>query len=324
MKILIADKFEKSGVEALGKLGATVLNKPEAGAGDLAATLASENPDILVVRSSKVSSAAINRAPALKLIVRAGAGFDNIDVPGASARRVAVCNCPGMNSIAVAELTMGLLIAIDRRIPDQTAAMKAGQWNKKEFAKGRGLKGMTLGVVGAGAIGRAVIKRANAFEMNVIVWSLNITPEHCRDLGAEFIGYDTPSLYRLAERSDAITVHLPAAPDTNKIIGAEFFKHMKPGSYLINTSRGSVVDEAALRVAAMEKGIRVGLDVYSGTPAEGQAPWKTPLSDIANSAFTHHVGASTDQAQNAVADETVRIIRVFIESGKAENCVNNV
>lgn len=322
MKVLIADKFEKAGIDGLKALGCAVLNEPGAGADGLGAALAAHTPDALVVRSSKVPAAAIAGARGLKLIVRAGSGVDNVDVPAATAAGIAVCNCPGMNAVAVAELTLGLLLCCDRRIPDQTIDARAGRWNKKEYAKARGLKGLTLGVVGVGAIGRAVIKRAVAFEMRVLAWSRGITREHAHDLGAEWGGTDTPALHALAAKCDAISVHLPATDSTKKLIGREFLAAMKPGAYLVNTSRGSLVDEAELREAIAAKGIRAALDVYESQPAATEGAWDCPTAKLPWTVCTHHAGASTDQAQAAVADEVVRIVRVFRDTGRAENCVN--
>jgi D-3-phosphoglycerate dehydrogenase len=280
------------------------------------------NPDILVVRSSKVPAAVMEKATNLKVIVRAGAGVDNIEVPAATSRRIQVCNCPGMNAVAVAELAMGLLISCDRRIPDQCVELKNGKWNKKTFAKGKGLKGMTLGVVGVGSIGQEVIKRAVAFGMDVVAWSRSITPQHAQALSARFGGTTTPDLLELARTCDAITVHLPAAPSTNKLFGKQFFDAMKPGSYFINTSRGSLVDEAALREAIQSKGIRAGLDVYENQPAEAEAPFDNPTAKLPGVYTTHHAGASTDQAQLAVAQEVVRIVQVYKDKGRVENSVN--
>lgn len=319
--MLVADKYEEGGLAALRALGCVVAYEPGAGA-DLAAVVARHGPDVLVVRSTKVPGSALAGAPGLRLIVRAGSGVDNIDVPAATSAGIAVCNCPGMNAVAVAELTMGLLLCCDRRIADQTIEARAGRWNKKEYAKARGLKGLTLGVVGVGAIGRAVIKRAVAFEMRVIAWSRSITREHAHDLGAAWGGTDTPALLALASRCDAVTIHLPATESTQRLIGREFLSAMKPGAYLVNTSRGSIVDEAALREAVRDKGLRVGLDVYESQPAPAEAPWECATARLPWAVCTHHVGASTDQAQAAVAEEVARIVRVWKESGRAENCVN--
>jgi len=327
MKVLVADKFEKAGIEGLAALGCEVLNMPGIGTEKLGDALGEARPEILVVRSTKVPAQVIGKGDGLKIIIRAGAGVDNIDVGSASARGVKVCNCPGMNAVAVAELAMGLLLCCDRRIPEQTAALRAGTWNKKEFSKtgsvgARGLKGMTLGVVGVGAIGQELIRRAVAFGMHVVAWSRSITPQHADALGCEFGGTDTPSLLALAGRADAISVHLPMADTTRGLFGKAFFDAMKPGAYFINTSRGGIVDEAALREAMNAKGLRAGLDVYEGQPAEAEASWACETARLPGAVCTHHCGASTDQAQNAVADETVRIVRVFKESGRIINCVN--
>ena len=322
MNVLIADKFEQTGIDGLKAAGCAVAYEPAAGAEGLAAAIARTRPDVLIVRSSKVPAPVLQGAAGVRGIIRAGAGVDNIDVPAATAAGVAVCNCPGMNAVAVAELAIALLLCCDRRVPEQSADARAGRWNKKEYSKARGLKGMPLGVVGAGAIGRAVIKRALAFEMNVIAWSRSITRDHARDLGAEFGGTDTPALLALAARCDAVSIHLPATGSTNKLIGAEFLAAMKPGAYLINTSRGSIVDEAALREAVKAKGIRAGLDVYECAPATPQAEWDNPTVRTPGITCTHHVGASTDQAQAAVAEEVVRIVKVYAAIGRFENCVN--
>jgi D-3-phosphoglycerate dehydrogenase len=327
MKVLVADKFEKSGLDGLRGLGCEVVVEAEAGVSGLPEALARHRPEVLIVRSTKVQSAALERASGLKLIVRAGSGVDNIDVGAASARGVRVCNCPGMNAVAVAELAIGLLICCDRRIPDQTTLLRNGGWNKKEFGKtgvggARGLKGMTLGVIGVGAIGQEVVKRALAFGMHVVAWSRSITPQHASALGCEFGGTDTAALLALASRADAISVHLPLTDTTRKMFNRTFFEAMKPGAYFINTSRGGVVDEAALREAVTGKGIRAGLDVWEGQPVEPEGSWDSATARLSGVYGTCHVGASTDQAQQAVASETVRIVRVFKETGRVEHCVN--
>jgi D-3-phosphoglycerate dehydrogenase len=252
---------------------------------------------------------------------------DNIDVGAATSKGIKVCNCPGMNAVAVAELTMALLLCCDRRVPDQCEQMRSGRWNKKEFSKtgpggSRGLRGMTLGVVGVGAIGQEVIKRAVAFGMNVVVWSRGITPQHASALNCEFGGTDTPALLALAARADAISVHLPLADTTKRLFNKTFFDAMRPGAYFINTSRGGIVDEAALRDAITAKGLRAGLDVYENQPGEAEAPFDSATAKLPGVYTTHHIGASTDQAQNAVAEETVRIVRVWKTEGRAINCVN--
>jgi D-3-phosphoglycerate dehydrogenase len=217
---------------------------------------------------------------------------------------------------------MGLLLACDRRIPDQTAELKAGRWNKKEFStKARGLKGSTLVVVGLGAIGRAVARRALAFDMTVVGWDALLGPGAAADSGIQWAGSDRPALLRALPAADAVTIHLALVPQTKAFCNAEFFGAMKPGAYFINTSRGGVVDEAALLEAAAAKGLRVGLDVYGMQPGTPQAEFTSALAGVPGSAFTHHCGASTDQAQQAVAEETVRLVKVFKETGRLENTV---
>lgn len=321
MKVLIADKFEPFGVDALKALGCTVAYEPAAGAEGLAQALDRARPDVLIVRSSKVPAAAIQAAAGLKAIIRAGAGVDNIDTSAAKAKGVGVANCPGMNGVAVAELALGLLLACDRRIPEQTAAIKSGHWNKKEFAtKARGLKGSTLLIVGMGSIGEAVASRALAFEMNVTAWSRSLTQQRT-PTGARFGGSDRAALLSALKSADSVSVHLALTPDTKRFCNAEFFNSMKPGAIFINTSRGAVVDEPALCDAVKAKGLRVGLDVYENQPPTPQCDFTTPAAALTSAVLTHHTGASTDQAQQAVCEETVRLVRVLKDTGKLENAI---
>ncbi|MCW5775964.1 MAG: hypothetical protein KIS87_05965 [Phycisphaeraceae bacterium] len=322
MVVLIADKFEAEGIAALGSLGIDVASEPSLGPETLPEALARLSPEVLIVRSTKVPAPALAAASALRLIVRAGAGVDNIDVPAASARRIAVCNCPGMNAAAVAELAVGLLIACDRRIPDQVNELRAGRWNKKEYGKARGLRGRTLGVVGVGAIGGHVVRSAQALGMRVVAWSRSMTPERAAELGVESGGSTRPDLLRMAAACDAVSVHVALTNDTRSLCDAAFFNAMKPGAIFVNTSRGAVVDEAALADAVRAKGIKAALDVYAAQPGTPEADFNPPIAALPGVYGTHHCGASTDQAQQAVADETVRIVRVFKETGRFENCVN--
>lgn len=332
MKVLIADKFEKVGIEGLKALGCEVISIPDAGVEGIPTALAAHSPQVLVVRSTKVPAASVKAAAAagVKLIIRAGAGVDNIDVGTSTGVGIKVANCPGMNAIAVAELTFALLLAADRRLVEQTLDARNGQWNKKEYGKtgptgARGLKGMTLAVVGAGAIGRAVVKRAVAFEMIPMIWSRSITKDHAKDLGAQWGGNDTPALLELASKADAVSIHLPLAPDTKGLIGKSFLDRMKPNAILINTSRGGLIDEAALREAIAAKGIRAGLDVWENQPSAPTTEpggWTNETARLPGVIATHHTGASTDQAQDAIAREVVRMVEVYKATGRFENAVN--
>ena len=271
----------------------------------------------LVVRSTKVSEAMLE-AGALKLVVRAGAGYNTIDVAAASRRGIYVSNCPGKNSIAVAELAFALILALDRRIADNVAALRQGQWNKKEFSRARGLYGRTLGLVGTGQIGQEVIRRARGFGMPCVAWSRSLTVERAEELGVE----RKESLADVARAADIVSVHLALKPDTRGLIGADFFAAMREGAYFINTSRGEVVDQGALLMAMRTRGIRAGLDVFAAEPASASGEFTDEIAREPHLYGTHHIGASTDQAQEAIAAETVRIIRAFKETGKVPNVVN--
>lgn len=325
MNILVADKLESSAIAGLEDLGHSVMLRAELTPETLPAACAELQPAVIIVRSTKVHADAMDAAgDALKMIIRAGAGYDNIDCSAAHERGVAVCNCPGMNAVAVAELTIGHLISLDRRLPEQDRSLRDGKWNKKAFGKSLGLKGRSLLVVGTGAIGIEVIKRARAFEMKVSAQSRSLTEEMARAMGVGWVPYSREALLDRVGKFDAVSVHVPVTDDSRGMCNEEFFRAMKPGGYFINTSRGAIVDEGALARAVSERGIRAGLDVYNGQPGEPVAEWRPTLADLDGVQFTHHCGASTEQAQEAVAGEVVRIVRIFGDRGTFEHCVNGV
>ena len=183
MKVLLADALSESVVSALEGAGCAIINEPSLKGEALTSALTDHDPQVLVVRSTKVTADDIQAASGLELIVRAGAGYDTIDVATASSLGVFVANCPGKNASAVAELTIGLLLSLDRSIPDNVIDARAGTWNKAGYAKAAGVKGRTFGVVGTGNIGKEVIKRVNARDINVVAWSRSLTPEKAADLG---------------------------------------------------------------------------------------------------------------------------------------------
>jgi D-3-phosphoglycerate dehydrogenase len=317
MKILIADKFEESGRIGLRTIGCEISFQPDLKDDALVDAVGKEQPDVLIVRGTKVTEPMLAAGP-LKLVVRAGAGYNTIDVAAASRRGIYVANCPGKNSIAVAELAFALILALDRRVADNVIALRAGQWNKKEFSKARGLFGRTLGLVGVGKIGQEMIPRARAFGMNVIAWSRSLTPEKAEALGVE----QKNSPLDVASAADIVSVHVALKPDTKLLINSDFFKAMKDGAYFINTSRGEVVDQGALVEAIHAKGIRAGLDVFASEPTTGVAYFTDSIGNETSVYGTHHIGASTDQAQEAIADETVRVVKSFKETGQVPNVVN--
>ncbi len=317
MKVLVADKLPPSGLESFSSAGFDVVSEPTLKDEALALRIAETGAQLLVVRSTKVPRAALE-AGSLGLVIRAGAGYNNVDVAAASQLGVYVANCPGKNAIAVAELTWGLIVALDRRIPDCVSSIRAGQWNKKEFAKAKGLHGRTLGIVGLGEIGRQVAKRGLAFGMHVVAWSRSLTPERAEELGIE----RADSALEVASRADVATIHLALNDATRGSIGGDFFGALRSGALFVNTSRGAVVDGDALREAIESKGIRAGLDVWNVQPSTSTADFADPLGKLDGVFGTHHIGASTAQAQEAVAEEAVRIARVYKETGNVPNCVN--
>ncbi len=330
MKVLIADKFEASGVEGLKAAGCEVVHQPDLKDEALTQAIAATQADVLVVRSTKVTETMLE-AGRLSLVVRAGAGYNTIDVAAASRRGIYVSNCPGKNSIAVAELTMALILALDRRVPDNVAELRAGRWNKKEYSQARGLYGRTLGLLGCGNIACEVIRRATAFGLDVVLWSRRFDGED-RPLSkdeAHELGLDSaasialaPSPAEVAARSDVLSIHLALKPETRGLVDAALLARLKPGAMLINTSRGEVVDHQALAAAVQEKGLRVGLDVYAAEPATATGEMSDPLASLPGVYGTHHIGASTEQAQEAIAAETVRIVRTYMQTGEVPNVVN--
>lgn len=317
MKVLVADKFEKSGLDGLAEAGVEVRYDPSLKDDALTDAVRSSGAEVLVVRSTKVTRQMLETGH-LSLVVRAGAGYNTIDVDTASERGIYVANCPGKNSVAVAELAFGLILALDRRIPENTKDLVRGVWNKKEYGKAKGLFGRTLGLIGLGGIGCEMCPRARAFGMRVIGWSRSLTDEKAHRLGIE----RRDSILKVAADSDVVSVHVALKPDTTRLIGEDFFAAMRPGSFFVNTSRAEIVDQSALERAIRGKEIRAGLDVFAEEPAGGEGSLEAPIFQLPGVIGTHHIGASTEQAQEAIAAETVRIVRVFKETGRAPNVVN--
>ena len=333
MKVLIADPFETSGLEGLAAAGCEVVFDPALKDDELATALQETRAEVLIVRSTKVSAAMMD-AGDLALIVRAGAGYNTIDVAAASARGIYVSNCPGKNATAVAELAFGLILALDRRIPDNVAELRAGRWDKKEFSKARGLRGRTLGLLGFGSIAQELARRAQAFGMDVVIWSRRFETNADADANTDLRRYGLDPTSResrvsivstpreVASLADVLSVHVALGPETRGLVDAELLGALKPGAFFVNTSRAEVVDHDALADAVRERGIRVGLDVYPDEPTTGTGEYALDLLALPGVYGTHHIGASTEQAQEAIAAETVRIIRSFKETGHVPNCVN--
>jgi len=288
---------------------------PDISAEDLAGVIG--DVKVLIVRSKKVIGKTIKAGKLLSLIVRAGAGVNTIDLEAASKHGICVANCPGKNTDAVAELVIGLLFACDRGIADATQALRQGAWQKRKFGQASGLKTRTLGIIGMGAIGMAVAQRAQALGMTIIAWSRSLTPELAEDYGIEFAA--TP--LEVAQKADAVSIHVAVAPATKGMINATFFAAMKQGAIFLNTARGDVVDYAALLDAIEERGLKVGLDVFENEPNGGEATFDQ-VELASKVVCTPHIGASTEQSEEAIAAEVVRIVKVFKNGGNPPNVVN--
>jgi D-3-phosphoglycerate dehydrogenase len=316
MKVLIADAFPKERLADLAALGLTVDHRPDVPAKELAA--AAQDASILIVRSKQVTGDVFEKTAALSLVVRAGAGTNTIDVAAASRRGVYVANCPGGNAIAVAELAIGLAVALDRRIPDNVQALREGRWEKKAFSEAKGLFGRAFGVLGLGAIGRETAARAKGLGMKVHAWSRSLDAARAEALGV--VREESP--LALAAKVDVLSIHLPLAKETRGLVSREVLEAMRPGAALINTARAEVVDQAALLELARAGKLRVGVDVHQGEPEGGKGEFHSELAKLPNVYGTHHIGASTGQAQDAIARETVRIVGSFVRTGEVPNCVN--
>ncbi len=319
MKILIADSFPESHIDELARLGHEVDSNPALDAAALPQAITDHSA--LIVRSTGVTAETLAAGESLKLVIRAGAGTNTIDKADAADRGIRVCNVPGANAIAVAELVLGLIIAIDRNIAAGAADLKNRIWNKKKYSTGRGLYGQKIGILGLGAIGLAVAERARAFGMGVYAIAKPGRSEKASARISEAGIIPLDSQDEILETCDIITLHMPSTDNTRNMVNRSFLDKMKDGATLINTSRGDLVDEAALIEAMETKGIRAGLDVYRNEPASGSAGFESALANHESVCGAHHIGASTAQAQTAVAHGVIDVIHSFV-NGKLINCVN--
>ena len=322
MRMLVADRLDREPLEELEILGVDVFHDPALTEETLPAALA--DVDILVVRSTKVSKEAIEASPELSLIVRAGAGVNTIDLAAASKHGVYVANCPGKNGAAVAELAMGLLVALDRRIVDATNSLRQGRWDKSEYAGAEGLYGKRIGIAGLGAIGTMVADRSRAFGLDVYAWSRSLTAGRASQQGFKHCG----TIRELASSVDILSLHLPLTDQTRRIVDREVLEAMPDGATILNTARAGVMDYDALAELMPQKRFKVGLDVFEGEPQEGSADFAPPLFEAlaGKEGFvlygTPHIAASTEQAQSAIAREVVHIVRDFLTEEEVRNVVN--
>jgi len=297
-------------------LGVEVIYEPDLNAEELVNVL--DGVNVLIVRGTVVNKAAIDAGKALNLIIRAGAGVRNIDVPAASERGIYVANCPGKNASAVAELTLTLIGCLDRRVPDGVVSLRAGKWEKHEFARAVGLNGRSLGVLGTGHVGRAVIKLAHAYGMQTFAWSRSLSASRAQELGVTRVS----SPEELAKSVDIFSVHLELIDRTRGLVDRKVIEALRDRAMFVNTSRAELVDYDALLEFIPKKGLRVGLDVLPNEPETREGTYTHPILTSGLVYATPHIGASTDEAQIAIANETVRILRGFLTQGEVPNVVN--
>lgn len=316
MRVLVADRLPESSLVEIRALGVEVDYQPELKATDLVEALVGAG--VLVVRGTRVSAEAIENAPSLNLIVRAGAGVGNIDMAAASSRGVYVANTPGKNASAVAELALTLMGALDRRLVDATLSLRDGKWEKENFARAIGLRGRRLGVVGFGHVGRRVVELAKAYGMHVKVWSRSLSRARAQQLEID----SAPSIPELAAGSDILSLHLELNDRTRGIINEQVLSALPDHAMLINTAQGDLIDSDALARVAQQKSLRLGLDVLPEEPSVRNGNYDHPLLQSEICYATPHIGASTDEAQTAIADECVRVLRAFLIEGRVPNVMN--
>lgn len=312
MKVLVSDKISDKGVEILKKAGLKVDVKTGMKPDELKACIGEYHG--LVIRSAtKVTADIIDAAKSLKVIGRAGSGLDNVDKAAASKKGIVVMNTPGGNTITTAEHTIAMLFALARMIPQATASMKAGQWEKKKFM-GVELFNKTLGIVGLGNIGNQVAKKAQGLEMMVIAYDPFLSEDRAKALGIEKV--ELPEVF---SRADFITIHTPMTPETKNLINAETIRKMKDGVRIINCARGGIVNEKDL-YEALKSGKVAGaaLDVFEKEPAGPE----NPLLGLDNVICTPHLGAATEEAQENVAIAVAEQIADYLVRGTIRNAVN--
>jgi D-3-phosphoglycerate dehydrogenase len=316
MRVLVADRLSEDALDEMRGLGVEVEYDPRIEGAELAQRL--DGVNVLVVRGTEVSAEALAAGKSLNLVIRAGAGTRNIDVAFASERGIYVAQTPGRNAQAVAELTFALIGCLDRRIPDAVHSLRSGLWEKDQYARAVGLEGRTIGILGLGHVGRAVLRMAQAYQMRPLAFGRSLTAARAAELGATRVS--TP--LDLARQSEILSVHLELTDRTRNVVDRKFIEALPDGAFFVNTARHELVDYDALVELVPKKNLRVGLDVLPGEPSERTARYTHPILHAPGVYATPHLGQSTDRAQVAVASETVQILRSFVTKGEVPNVVN--
>ncbi|NDY42921.1 phosphoglycerate dehydrogenase [Dissulfurirhabdus thermomarina] len=312
MKVLITDPIAREGVDILRQAGLEV--EERLGLAPEALLEAVKDADGLVIRSNtKVTAEVVAAADRLKVVGRAGTGLDNVDIEACNKRGIVVMNTPGGNTNSAAEHTVAMMLAMSRHIPQATASMKAGKWEKKRF-QGQEVAGKTLGIIGIGRIGSIVAELVQGLRMKVVAFDPHIRPDLAEKLGVELVDLD-----ELCRRADYISVHTPLLPETKGLLNKDLFDRMKDGVMVLNCARGGIVNEADL-YAALKSGkvAAAALDVFEKEPTT----LENPLLGLDNFICTPHLGASTREAQENVAVAVANQIAAYLTKGEVRNAVN--
>jgi D-3-phosphoglycerate dehydrogenase len=316
MQMLVACELPDFAQSELRSLGVKLAYEPAVTAEQLPRLIGSTT--ILVVDTLRVTPEAIAAARNLQMIIRAGFGPGQISVEEASMQGIFVVHCPEKDAAALAEMTFALLLALDRRIVENTETLREGRWNRAQFTGARGLAGRSLGVLGLGRVGREVAGRARAFGMTVLGWSPTLTPERAAEWGVEFCNWPRD----LARRSDMVSVHAGPEAGEQHLVDAEFLDSLPIGAYLVHVGPPTAIDEAALVDAIPRRQLRVALDVHAGEPSGDTGKFRSRVLALPGVLGTHHVGGITAQMRDAVAREIVRLTRAFVVNGEVQNCLN--
>jgi len=313
-RVVVTDHVSESGLAPLLEDGRFQVTRVDDSATDAFQAALAEADGLVVRSATRVTRELLAKGPRLKVVGRAGVGVDNIDLPAATERGIAVLNSPAGNTVAAAELTMALILSVVRRVAEADRSMRAGKWERSRL-RGLQLKDRTLGLVGAGRIGSEVASRCRAFGMKILACDPYLTAERANDIGLALTGLD-----EVLTRGDIISLHVPLTDETFHLIDEGALSRMKPGAFVVNVSRGGVIDEEALGRALIGGRLAgAALDVFEFEPL----PPNSPLLNLPNVVLTPHLGASTVEAQELVAREIAESVRDALALGDLSGSVNS-
>jgi D-3-phosphoglycerate dehydrogenase len=313
-RVVVTDHVSESGLAPLLEDGRFQVTRVDDSATDAFQAALAEADGLVVRSATRVTKELLAKGPRLKVVGRAGVGVDNIDLPAATERGIAVLNSPAGNTVAAVELTMALILSVVRRVAEADRSMRAGKWERSRL-RGLQLKDRTLGLVGAGRIGSEVASRCRAFGMKILAYDPYLTAERANDIGLALTGLD-----EVLTHGDIISLHVPLTDETFHLIDERALSRMKPGAFVVNVSRGGVIDEEALGRALIGGRLAgAALDVFEFEPL----PPDSPLLNLPNVVLTPHLGASTVEAQELVAREIAESVRDALALGDLSGSVNS-